>query len=937
MTIDPQLKSVLDQIKVALCAAILAFITFEVSAANRLQAEGEDQFRYQIFKTDQQRTNLVEMLFSDMASNLLDDPTKFMKHYKAQQKKYGLPLLGKSKYLKAQSDAVNLLINAGKHYAEKMKQHNYSSAQALAKLPEDERAVILKVNLKADYLQKVEKKLHTLAIYNQVSEALSAGKFDQLRTGWPLASIGVRGTRNEVYRYYKLHSYSFAEYIVASTVSMLDVPLNPRELARKKNKLVNKSSSSSSPRRVSAKSKAITSTITGRTTDSHATTNSTTAISVYPTTAPSSYPARPSVTTSSIQPASVLSSTPAKPPTTTNSIQLTTALLSKPTQSPTTLDSNTHPNNRSTAEPTGAEASLLVATISTSLPEITAQAVPEIRPYSTTSLLKTTAATIVATDSSFFRSTPPPASTTSLLTPAQLAIVTETPAKPLSSTVLSKRKETVIPLKEGIKKKPYLLNKRKHSKKNHIATSTNLANGPSSKSGPRIDTTSAYTTLGLGGGSSLSEARKQYLTLLKKHHPDKLVNPSSEELTKAHQITIALNKAWQTLKEASTPRASSNSTNFKEDSGIQENSTQGNNFARIQPESKTVPKDQAGALYGSGVSTSLLNVKTFSMSHHAALMRSIQTGQMPGNTYAVENLANGHLLASHEVGYIPTSLAHTNEGNTYSYAQLYKLRMNQSTTRSSSGFDADGYGLETGIFQQLTPDWSVGFMFGFNHMTSSLKNHAGNNRAESFRVGPFASLYTGNWHLDLALTYGWSDLDSKRLDFVSAETGRAHFNIHDWILHSSLYYDITLNNLIPSLTLTPGVETLYTSSHQNSAKEKGSSNRLIQASAVNRREWVSRTGLQASYLISDDKQLRTIKGGAGYQRNQFDNSDIHAGFSPSNMQQLKPANYDRNSTFYNLGFSTSLVNRHKLSFDYSGFKSKNSRGDSLSISYDMKF
>ena len=191
--ISTTLNNRLQLVKAILCTMVLTLTASKTLATEDLLKKSS--YQYELFKEVEQRANLVEMLFSDNASNLLDNPQQFKKHYKAQQEKYKLPKLGKSKYSKAQGDALKLLINAGKHYAANMKKYNYNSKKALAHLPQDEQAVIKKIDLKGSHLQNIEKKTYTVAIYEQATQALENNNFDQLLTNWPLASVHVRGNK----------------------------------------------------------------------------------------------------------------------------------------------------------------------------------------------------------------------------------------------------------------------------------------------------------------------------------------------------------------------------------------------------------------------------------------------------------------------------------------------------------------------------------------------------------------------------------------------------------------------------------------------------------------------------------------------------------------------------------------------------------------------
>ena len=456
-----------------------------------------------------------------------------------------------------------------------------------------------------------------------------------------------------------------------------------------------------------------------------------------------------------------------------------------------------------------------------------------------------------------------------------------------------------------------------------------------------IRASKALRTLGLSDSATLTEARSQYLKLIKMLHPDKLVNPTPEEVALANVKAAALNMAWATLKNPQQEENSFDSENQSKKENGDTKDKQGSENAQETTAENTVrasayspvPKAQIASVYGSGLSAIQSRINTLSMSHHSNMMRSIHTGQSLSTTLALTDFSTGELLASTEGGYSTPSLV---SGNTYSYGQFYKLNMSQDSTGHLSAFDTDGYGLETGVFQQLGSDWSLGFMFGFHRMDSDFQGFGSQLKANSFRAGPFASLNRGPWHFDSTLTYGWSDLDSKRHDMTTAQLSTANFAVKDWSLHSSLYYDIPMDHMVSGLTLTPGVEVLYSASQQDSIREKGKGDNLVRVKSLHRNDLVTRAGLQSTYRITDEHPYE-IKAGVGYQNNHLDNPDMEAGTDLAGTQQLKAGHYDKNSVYYNIGLTTSPYNNQRVSFDYSGFRGKNSEGNSFSIDYNIRF
>ncbi len=61
-----------------------------------------------------------------------------------------------------------------------------------------------------------------------------------------------------------------------------------------------------------------------------------------------------------------------------------------------------------------------------------------------------------------------------------------------------------------------------------------------------LDVITAYHRLGLGAGSPLEEVRKRRRELVKRHHPDRFVDPEQRE--RAEKLTAEINAAHDTIE-----------------------------------------------------------------------------------------------------------------------------------------------------------------------------------------------------------------------------------------------------------------------------------------------------------------------------------------------------------------------------------------------------
>ncbi|OED40575.1 hypothetical protein ACH42_15910 [Endozoicomonas sp. (ex Bugula neritina AB1)] len=343
---------------------------------------------------------------------------------------------------------------------------------------------------------------------------------------------------------------------------------------------------------------------------------------------------------------------------------------------------------------------------------------------------------------------------------------------------------------------------------------------------------------------------------------------------------------------------------------------------------------QAISLYGSGIGEAQAKQSISAMSKHSAIMSGIRTGSLVAGMTELQEVSPDEMTAS--IG-APHRSAQINAGNIYSYGQIYGLKLNQGSENDFTGFDSHGYGLELGAFRQMNSEWSLGFLMGFQNMNSSFKENGGSMKANSYRFGPFASWNSEQWHLNTALTYGWSDLEGKRQDLLTGDKITSNPRVKEWNAYASLGYDIPLDHLAIGLTMTPNAELLYINSTQDAFKEKGQGDNLLQVESLNRQDWIARTGIQFSYMIPDYERPQELRAGIGYQKSFMDTPDIHAGYSAGSMQQLKNGAYGNSSVYYNLGYSLMLKNDQSILFDYLGSTGNSSQSHALSVTYEMKF
>ncbi len=344
---------------------------------------------------------------------------------------------------------------------------------------------------------------------------------------------------------------------------------------------------------------------------------------------------------------------------------------------------------------------------------------------------------------------------------------------------------------------------------------------------------------------------------------------------------------------------------------------------------------QAKTLFASGLNEAVLATSTNSMSQHGAAVTGFRTGRLLSQT-KLQDFESGEMLVSTDPVSTNTSLVR--EGGVYSYGQIYGFKLNQNQVDDLTGFDANGYGLEVGILKQFTAEWSAGIMVGIQKMDSSFKNATGSLSTRNFRAGPFVAWDHESWHLNAALTYGMTDINNKRTDMLDGTEYKSTPKSTEWTAYASAGYDFSLDNLITGLTLTPNIELIYIHNTVDSFKEKGNGKRALKVDKQNHQGWITRTGLNLTWLLPNVESSKQLRAGVGYQKSFLEDSDISVGFvEQAGIQNLKAGNYGRDSVYYNLGYSQNMNSDQNIHIDYFGSTGNKSQSHAVALTYEMKF
>ncbi|KEQ17253.1 autotransporter outer membrane beta-barrel domain-containing protein [Endozoicomonas numazuensis] len=275
----------------------------------------------------------------------------------------------------------------------------------------------------------------------------------------------------------------------------------------------------------------------------------------------------------------------------------------------------------------------------------------------------------------------------------------------------------------------------------------------------------------------------------------------------------------------------------------------------------------------------------------------------------------------------------------HSFVQTYGAQSHYSSLPGLQGMNASSYGLNAGVFSQISEHSIVGMMFGTRKTSAGFQQKLGSGRVESIHFGPFLSWQKDQWQFDGALSFATKQYSSKRKD-SDGNRLLAHRSGFEWNAYGALGYDIDMDEWLNGLTVTPVVAFLYHHTEAGSFREKGVSDEALAVSGQSFDQWIVRVGSDFVVLDQNAERPAALKLSIGWQQQTVLSGKTQyrvMGFEQQEAPEFHTDDISDTGLYVSFGYNAKMSERSSLSMNYTAIRSSRSRSDGLQLSYQRSF
>ena len=203
------------------------------------------------------------------------------------------------------------------------------------------------------------------------------------------------------------------------------------------------------------------------------------------------------------------------------------------------------------------------------------------------------------------------------------------------------------------------------------------------------------------------------------------------------------------------------------------------------------------------------------------------------------------------------------------YVTPFGLYFDQDSTEEFAGFNAWSAGVTFGLDEVLDDSWIVGWGGSYMHSWMDFDSSFGDGEIDSFRTGPYASYFNGDYYVDVALGVGYhlNDID-RDIDFGGINrTANADFDSYDFSAYLGGGYDFELDN---DWVLTPTASMQYINYRNKSFKESGAGAAGLDVDANTQESFLTKIGVNLQKVAQLDSMLVASELFAGYAHEFID-------------------------------------------------------------------
>ena len=244
------------------------------------------------------------------------------------------------------------------------------------------------------------------------------------------------------------------------------------------------------------------------------------------------------------------------------------------------------------------------------------------------------------------------------------------------------------------------------------------------------------------------------------------------------------------------------------------------------------------------------------------------------------------------------------EATTYFFAQPFGDFYRKDTTVNQLGYRADTGGIQFGMDRLVSPHVLVGLSGGYGHTEIDVSRGGGGGRIDTFRVGPYASLFDDRAFVDAAVTYGAHRNEMhRRIRFGGVNrTAESDYLGHDITAYLGGGYRIDLGGW----SATPHASAQYTWYRRRGFSETGAGAANLNVDPDTSQSMQSRLGLSISRVFTCDSVKVCPEAFGGWWHEFLGDQSLEAHFAQGVARFRTEREFSRNGAYYGAGVSVLL-------------------------------
>ena len=275
------------------------------------------------------------------------------------------------------------------------------------------------------------------------------------------------------------------------------------------------------------------------------------------------------------------------------------------------------------------------------------------------------------------------------------------------------------------------------------------------------------------------------------------------------------------------------------------------------------------------------------------------------------------------------------ETTTYFFAQPFGDFYTKDTTANQLGYRADTAGIEFGLDRLVAPHALVGLAGGYGHTEVDVRRGGGGGRIDTFRIGPYTSLFDDRAFVDAAVSYGahWNEMHRKMLFGGINRTAESDYLGHDMTAYLGGGYRFNLGEC----TVTPNASAQYTWYRRRGFSETGAGAANLNVAPDTSQSMQSRLGLSISRVFACKSVKICPEAFGGWWHEYLGDQSLQAHFAQGVTRFRTEREFCRDGAYYGAGVSVLLKKNVSAYVRWQGTVSNLAEGNAVIGGVGMRF